>query len=170
MKTISLFAVVMALAVTAPAQTPEAKQPEPKFYKLEIVLKELEAGKVVTARNYVMTTAFPASITASIRTGDKVAVSTGAGTPNTQFTYMDVGVNIDCRINSVTTAEIGLRIGADISSAADNKGSSLPPTIVQTRFNGDALVPFRKPTTVFSSDGASSKRQTQLEITATPLQ
>lgn len=170
MKTISLLAATLALAVTGLAQTPDAKPSEPKFYKLEIVLKELEAGKVVASRNYVMATAFPANSNASVRTGDKVAVPTATGAANSQFTYMDIGVNIDCRITSASAAEIGLHVAADISSVADNKGSSLPPTIVQTRLNGDAIVPFRKPITVFSVDGASSKRQTQLEITATPVQ
>lgn len=165
MKPLTLILAALVFSGSGMAQTPETK-PEAKFYKLDIVLKELEAGKVVTSRAYVIALS---SGSASVRTSDRVAITTG-GPQSTQFNFMDIGVNIDCRVLSATPTELGLGVTADISSLGDNKGGTLPPTINQTKWNAHAIVPLRKPTMIFSADGASSKRQTQLEITATPLQ
>jgi hypothetical protein len=167
MKFLILSLATLVFAGPGMAQTPETK-PEPKFYKLDIVLKELEAGKVLTSRAYVILLT-SSGYSASVRTGDKVAVSTG-GPQNTQFTYIDVGVNIDCRALSATATELGLSVTADVSSMGESKNGTQPPTVTQTRWNAQAVVPLRKPTMIFSADGASSKRQTQPEITATPLQ
>jgi hypothetical protein len=42
--------------------------------------------------------------------------------------------------------------------------------MIQNRWNAGAVVSLRKPTTLFTADGASGKRQMQLELTATPVQ
>ena len=169
MKFLILSLATLVFAGPGMAQNPETK-PEPKFYKLDIVLKELEGGKVLTSRAYMIALSSGNNTgSASVRTGDKVAVSTG-GPQNTQFSYIDVGVNIDCRVISATSTELGLSVVTDVSSMGENKSATLAPNITQTKWAAYAVVPFRKPTMIFSADGASSKRQTQLEITATPLQ
>jgi hypothetical protein len=56
---------------------------------------------------------------------------------------------------------------ADISGVADP--ASTPPVIRSTRWSADVIVPFRKATMLFSSDDAMSKRQLQMELTATPI-
>ena len=167
MKFLILSLATLVFAGPGMAQTPETK-PEPKFYKLDIVLKELDAGKVLTSRAYVILLT-SSSYSASVRTGDKVAFPT-AGPSSLNFNFVDVGVNIDCKMLSSTATELGLSLAADVSSLADNKNGNMPPTVNQTRWSMQAVVPFRKPTMIASADGASSKRQTQLEITATPLQ
>jgi hypothetical protein len=122
MKFLILSLATLVFAGPGMAQTPETK-PEPKFYKLDIVLKELEAGKVLTSRAYVVALSFGNNGSASVRTGDKVAVSTG-GPQNTQFTYIDVGVNIDCRALSATATELGLSVTADVSSMGESKNGT----------------------------------------------
>lgn len=151
------------IAVAAVAQTPEAPE---KFYKLDLVLKELEAGKIISTRTYSMALSpLSSKNPSSVRTGDKIAVPSGS---NNQFSYLDVGVNIDCRFLSIVNNELMIQISADISNAIERTGGP-GPTIVQTRWNGVAVIPLRKAVTVFSADGASNKRQTQLEITAIQL-
>jgi hypothetical protein len=105
-----------------------------------------------------------------IRSGDKVPVVTVTGGmgENKQFTYVDVAVNIDCKLQFETPTDLSLQLSADITSPGG--GSPVAsPVIDQTRWNSNVVVPLKKATTVFSSESAASKRTTQLELTATPL-
>jgi len=98
-----------------------------------------------------------------VRSGGKVAVSTSAN----QYTYIDVGVNIDCRLQFETSTELGLQVAADISNLTQ---ASPAPVIDQTKWDSNVVVMLKKPTTIFSSESPASKRTTQLELTVTPLQ
>ena len=174
MKKATLFLVTLLLAGSAVGQN-EPKPPEPsKFYKLDFVIRELQDGKIVNTRNFVLSLS-QTQPSGSVRTGDKVPVSTASigsnGLVNTQFTYIDVGVNIDCRLMRVIDNQLELTVTADVSSVANQGGSpSDRPTITTNKWNAGATIPLRKPTILFSADGASAKRQMQLEVTATPIQ
>ena len=135
-----------------------------RFYKLEFTLKELSGGKVTNSRSYV-TIGRSQHNNQSIRTGDKLPVAQGGG----GYTYVDVGVNIDVTDLSQTGNDLRLRVTSEISNA--EKDPALPtPIIRQTRWSSNVVLPLKKPTVLFSSDSAGSKSQTQLELTATPLQ
>jgi hypothetical protein len=43
------------------------------------------------------------------------------------------------------------------------------PVIRQNRWSSNVVVPLKKPTLIFASDDATSKRQMQLELTAAPV-
>lgn len=163
MKRIVLAVTALLIATSAFAQT-ESKTTAPRFYKLDFVLKELEAGKLVSSRTYVMNiTNNERYNSGSVRTGDKVPTPTNK---EGSFTYLDVGVNIDCRDFKLFDDQVFMQVVADISSIA-NQGN--PPVLVQTKWSSSAIFPLRKTTMLFSADGASSKRQMQLEVTATPI-
>ena len=84
------FLALILLAGTCFAQNPEAS----KFYKLDFVVKEVEGTKVLNSRAYSMIVSTEkSSPPSSIRTGSRVPTPTSAG--NTQFTYIELGVNID---------------------------------------------------------------------------
>jgi hypothetical protein len=178
-----LILPLLALAMltgTGFAQTPEApktKDAEPllKFYKLDFVVKEVEGGKVLNTRSYSMTVAanlgHPTSSegNAAIRTGDKIPVlGTGGDTAY-------VGTNIDCRSIREVERDLTLSLTADISSipsepaAPATTAATRMPTIRQNRWVSTVAVPLKKPTVIFSSDDLTSKRQMQLELTATPI-
>ncbi len=158
---------IAALLLTAACFAQDNAPPEqPRFYKLDFAVKELSAGKVTNARSYVTIVRAEHS-TQSIRTGDKVPVPAGPSGSG-QFTYIDVGVNIDVTDVTQAGSDLRLHVGADVSSA--EKDGTLPnPIIRQTRWSSTVILPMRKPTTLFSSDSAGSKTQTQFELTATPL-
>jgi hypothetical protein len=135
-----------------------------RYFRLDFTVKELENGKVVNTRAFSTTMQSATnSYGASIRAGDKVPVSSG----DSKITYLDVGVNIDCRDLKVVDNQLALQISADISNPVESAGAQ--PIIRQYRWAGIAFVPLRKPVTVFVSDAVSNKRQMQLELTATPL-
>ncbi|HWD98410.1 MAG TPA: hypothetical protein VG345_05225 [Bryobacteraceae bacterium] len=157
-----LIAAAFFACATCIAQEPAPASP--KFYKLEFVVKELSAGKVTNSRSYV-TIGQAEHSNQSIRTGDKVPVSTGGG----GFTYIDVGVNIDVTDIAQAGNDLRMHVTADISSAEKDPG--LPnPIIRQTRWSSNVVLPLKRATVLFSSDSTGSKSQTQLELTATMLQ
>ena len=156
---------VLLLAHTSFAQT-ERESPN-GFFHLDFVTKELDDNKVINTRTYSLTVSDKAP--GSIRTGSRVPVSTGNNP--TQFTYIDLGVNIDCRDVRELPGQLTLSVSADISAANTETGSSSNPNPVirQYKWGSTVIVPFRKATHIFSSEDLGSKRKFQLELTATPI-
>ena len=138
-----------------------------KYYHLDFILKELESGKVINARSYSTTVTTGVTGASVIRSGNKVPISTGGAGPGS-LTYLDVGVNIDCRAAKEIQDQLALNVSAEISGIATEQPSN-QPLIRQTKWESNVIVPLRKPTTIFSSDDPSTKRQTQLELTAIPI-
>jgi len=97
--------------------------------------------------------------------------TSGGGGGNTQFTYLDLGVNIDCHDVRELTGQLTLSITADIAAATTETGSSSNPNPVirQYKWNSAVIVPLRKATQIYSSEDLGSKRKFQLELTATPI-
>ncbi len=168
---------LLALTIAAGTGFPQTQEasitPEqPKFYKLEFVVKEVEAAKTLNARSYTMTVS-TANNDNFIRTGSKVPVVTGGLGNSTSFQYIDVGVNIDCGNFKEVAHNLSLSVSADISSIPQAEAGATTesrPMIRQNRWRSAVIVPMKKPTVIFSSDDLTSKRQMQLELTATPIQ
>jgi hypothetical protein len=165
-----LTGVLLLPAGPSLAQT-ERESPN-GFYHLDFVTKELDDNKLINTRTYSMTVSDKAA--GNIRTGSRVPVATnsgGSGGGNTQFTYIDLGVNIDCRDLRELSGQLTLSVSADISAATTESGSvSNPnPVIRQYKWNSAVIVPLRKATQIYSSDDLGSKRKFQLELTATPI-
>ena len=142
-----------------------------KFYKLDFVVREVEGTKGLNARTYSITTSTDSKAPCSIRVGSKVPYTTAAvsmgGPP--QYTYFDVGMNIDCRSITVEPGQLSLHVDADVSSFSAEAPTPLPPVIRQNKWSSVVIVPLKKPTVIFSSDDLTTKRQMQLELTATPI-
>jgi hypothetical protein len=160
--------LILAVCLSVPAFAQDATKDNPKFYKLDFVVKELDDNKVVSAKTYsAYTSADEKSRGASIRTGNRVPYQTAGG----QFQYADVGVNIDCQSTREAGGQLILSIVADISSTPGGAEAApnVLPMVRQNRWNSMVLVPIGKATTLFSSDDLNSKRRMQLEVTATPV-
>ncbi len=70
---------------------------------------------------------------------------------------------------------MSLFVAAEVTSVPSETAAAAPATaalhvIRQNRWSSSVIVPLKKPTLIFSSDDPASKRQMQLELTATPLQ
>jgi hypothetical protein len=154
-----------ALAGTAVAQASDAG----KFYKLDFVVREVEAGKTVNARSYatmlaIQTPGAKEVGPATIRAGGRVPVPSGNGTQ-----FYDLGVNIDARDLRESQTDVALYITTDINTIAQDGGPQALPVTRSNRWAGTVLLPVKKPTVVFASDDVASKRQIQLEVTAIPV-
>ena len=164
-------AILLTAGICA-AQGESAKSPaeQPKYFHLDFVVKELDGGKVVNARHYSTTIEVghgDPSYKGAIRAGNKVPVTTTDDHGGGQFTYIDVGVNIDCNAAKEIEGSLAISVSAEISSAATQ---ARPPLIRQTKWSSNVIVPIGKPTVIFSSDDVTSKGQMQLELAATPIQ
>jgi hypothetical protein len=181
------FLVLVSFGRTAFAQDPpnaqeQAKAPDAAahFYHLDFVVQEMGAdGKPTNSRTYTSTVSTgPRDRGASIRTGSRIPVPTGASSANesqalvnTQFQYVDVGVNIDARNAREAGRQLSLDLNADISSIAPTMDPRVrQPVIRQNKWQASVLIPIGKPTIVFTSDSLDSKGSMQVVMTATALQ
>jgi hypothetical protein len=181
-----LMAIVLTACAVSPAhgqvtttqQTVESASTKapfvPHYYHLVFVVKEMEGGKVINSREYGMSIGtlenFMNNNQRSIRTGTKVPVESEQG----KATYIDVGVNIDCRSVMEVGGRLAMDVSADISSIGSPKmegsgGARGMPMILANRWNSQVLVVLGKPTVLFSSDEVTSKRTLKLELTATEI-
>jgi hypothetical protein len=170
MLNLTKLGLLLIIAGAAAAQTdgakaePKSTRVDTKYFPMEFTMKEVENGRVVNSRVYAMTASGAGS--SRIRTGSKLPVPTSSGGSN----YVDVGVNVDCGPVSEVDGYASFALGAEVSSVgSDVAVSGAPPVIRQNRWDSRVIVPLRKPTVVFSSDDLGSKRQMQLEVTATPI-
>src|SRR2546421_5046632 len=124
MRNLVLAALVFA-GGTCFAQPPEQSW---KFYKLDFVVKEVEGGKVLNARNFstIVHADTPGTRAAggSIRMGSKVP--TGGN-------YIDVGVSIDTQMVKEVQGDIALSVSAEISSTAPEGATPDRPVIRQNK-------------------------------------
>ena len=151
------------------------------YYHLEFIVQELGAdGKPMNSRTYTTTTSTDARDNASIRSNSRIPVATGSyqtGSDaastlvNTQFQYMNVGVDIDVHRAREIGRQLSFDLTADISSMAESRDPKLhQPVIRQNKWQAAVLVPVGKPTVVFTSDALDSKGSMQLVVTATPVE
>src|SRR5689334_2149403 len=166
MKTcLHLSLVVFSLATALPSFAQEERPVQPPFYKLDFVVKELDGGKTVNTRAY--SSLVSQTDRGSIRTGNRVPVLTAPNT--TSFQFYDVGINLDFNVTRELSDRLVLNLTVDINSIIASTETFPPPVTRQNKWSSVVVVPLRKPTTVFSSDDPGSKRQMQVELTATPV-
>ena len=137
-----------------------------KPYRLDFALNELEEGKTINTRHYSMDLTEGESN--EIKIGTRVPVAAGPA-QNTQFQYIDVGTRILARLER-QGEEIKLHVNSDTSNIDTNQRAGVDaPIIRQIKIEGSTLLVMGKPILVGSVDDPNSKRQFQLEVTATKL-
>jgi hypothetical protein len=135
-------------------------------YRLEYVFSEVQNGKKVNARAYTMV----------VRTGERGSIRLGSRVPvptaNQQFQYVDLGVNIDCRVERDADAGVVLVTNSQVSSVPPdqpNENRNLPPIIRNTQIQAESIVPLEKRTLIGSADQVDGTGRFDLEVTATKV-
>jgi 3D (Asp-Asp-Asp) domain-containing protein len=133
-------------------------------YRLDFSVNELEDGKKINSRQYSMN--LNADDANEIKIGTRVPVESG----HEQFQYLDVGTSIWCRIGERADG-IPMSVRADISNFAipDQGTHESRPVVRQFKINASTLALPGKAMVVGSVDDPNSKRQFQLEVTATKI-
>jgi hypothetical protein len=165
---------------TPAAEPAKVSQGPAHFYHLEFIVQEMGAdGKAINSRSYTATVSTDArDHGTSVRTNSRIPVpvgtfsSGGESSPlNTQFQYVDVGVNIDAHNTHENGRQLSLDLVADVSSVAPTTDARIhQPVIRQNKWQASVLIPIGKPVVVFTSDSLDSKGSMQVVVTATSLQ
>ena len=135
-------------------------------YRIELNVREVEDGKRLNSRNYLML--IKDDDWSRMRVGNKVPYPTGS----TQYQYSDVGMSVDCRPHDLGES-VGLTIRVEFSGLAPapqtQTTSAVGPVFRTDRADVESVVTLGKPTLVASMDDTLSNRRYEIEVTATKV-
>lgn len=171
---LSLLALSAAPVCLLAQDEVAAPKPPDHYYKLNLTVEQTnDGGQVINTRSYVATV-FTGRESQSIRTGSKIPVATGESNGNTQFQYIDVGVNFDVRNVKEVGDRLGFSLSAEVSSVAPGEKPTVgmnprlgEPVIRSNKWQSNVLIGIGKPTVVLSADDLDDKGKMQVEVTAT---
>lgn len=151
--------------------TMAASQNDARYFRLDFIVRELDGKRTVSSRNYsmILVSSDRSRSHGSIRSGNRVPIP--ATSKDAQFSYSDVGINIDANFVEAMGAELTLDLSAEISSLSEAAvgTQSTPPILRSTRWHATPLVTIGKPTIVFTAEDEHTNHTLDLEVTATPL-
>ena len=154
-----------AAAQQADAEKPAKVEKPLSAYRLDFSVNELEDGKKINTRQYSMNLNSDGSN--ELKIGTRVPVESKHG----EFEYIDVGTSIWSKIEDRNGA-VDVSVRAEISNFANpeqTSGHDTLPLLRQLKISAGTLALLGKPTLIGSVDDPNSKRQFQLEVTATKL-
>lgn len=175
MHTRNLLLAAATLAAWLPLHAQSPKETVP-LYKVEINFRDGNDSGTVTDRRYTMLVTD--SRKAVFKVGSKspavsrsIEPQTAGSVVSTQFTYLDIGVNIECFVQGSGT-RAAMHGSLDLSNIGPSEGAPViagvrNPTIRQTRLDLDTTVELGKPTVVASIDDPLTARKLQVEATIT---
>jgi len=146
-----------------------------RAYRLTFTLADSENGKRIGIQHFAIIVA--AGQRTTLKQGSKVPVMTGStkDAQQTQFQYLDVGMNFDV---SLSDSPGGLLLKAkvedsSVGSPSEYGNTSGPlaqePIVHQTALEGTSIVTLGKPLTLGSVDVAGSTRHVDIEVVAEPV-
>ena len=158
----------------AAAQKLIAELDRPKHsYRLNFTLTESEGSKKIGVQHSGMVVT--AGQRTTLKNGSKVPVATGSysttgATMQTQFTYLDVGINIDATLNE-TASGAQLKCKVEQSSIGEDKllAGVQEPIVRQSVVEGVSLLQVGKPEVVGSLDISGSTRHLDIEVVMEPV-
>jgi len=187
MKKLLLLAVMFSIFAGAslaqdttkdsPKEPPKAEKPADTgplgAYKLDFVFRELQDGKTVNTRNYMMILEDSRGSWGEIKIGSRVPVVTG-NVPNA-WQYLDIGTNINCRVgNKIQRPLVPLNCTVEVSSFSlpEQKSTAAGgnPVVNQIKSNVPAVVAEGKQTVITTIDDPSSTRRYEIALTATKVE
>ncbi len=150
-----------AQEASAAKSAPEAEKAV-DAYRLDFSVNELEEGKKINARQYSM----------NLNNGDSNEIKIGTRVPaevkQGEFQYLDVGTSIWSRIEERANG-LAISARAEMSNFAMPDQQQPRPVLRQLQIKASSLAQLGKPLVLGSVDDPNSKRQFQLEVTATRL-
>ena len=144
-----------------------------KVYRLTYTVTDMDAGKKVGSQRFSVVAIGGQKTT--FKQGSRVPVATGSygresNSQQTQFTYVDVGMNFDATIDEMGN---GVRLNTSInqSSIGEEHSGAFPqdPIIRQTDLRGSSFLIPGKPLTLGSIDVPGSTHHLDIEVVMEPL-
>ena len=146
------------------------------FFKLAFVMYELEDGKRINQRDYMMigrTDNHPSSI----KVATKIPITTEEKGNDKAYTYTDVGLRINCSMKEQVDRRMQLNCDIEMSSLvrpeqiASVTGNAGPgvPVLRSMRIESWELLTMGKPAILTTVDDINSTKRMQIEVTATKV-
>lgn len=144
-----------------------------KTYRITYTLTELDAGKTISTQHYSMLIGNGEHT--SLKEGSKIPIATGtysggAETPpnsgiQTQFTYLDIGMNFDASI-SVSGNSVRLKSKVENSSLDQpvTIASVTEPVVRQSVLDGTSILTLDKPALLGTIDVPNSARHIDIAV------
>ncbi len=139
-----------------------------RSYRLTYTLTESDAGKRIGVQHFTMIVVSGERTT--MKQGSRVPVATGSydagkSGAQTQFTYLDIGLNFDATLNESVNG-VNLRTKAEQSSIAEGSpnGFGQDPVVRQTVLEGTGILTPGKPLVLGSLDIPGSTRHQDVEV------
>jgi type II secretory pathway component GspD/PulD (secretin) len=140
-----------------------------RTYRLTYTITEVDDGKRVGTQHYSMVLVSGQRTT--MKQGSKIPVATGTVTENgspatqTQFTYLDVGLNFDATLDESVNG-VRLRSKAEQSSLGSDKliAGISEPVVRQAVLEGTSILTPGKPLILGSLDIPDSTRRMDIEV------
>jgi hypothetical protein len=174
-------AALLLLLSLLPAAAQEKVTPA-AVYRVEYRIRDGSDVASKTGRRYIML--IENHNKGTFRVGDRVPVATTSFQPgvggvganplvNTQFNYIDIGVNIEAYLAD-DNGRITLNSTLDMSTLVEHKppqpSQVLPnPAVAQIKFAAVSTLPAGKPTLVASIDDPVTQRKFDVEVTITKV-
>ena len=169
--------LLLAAALLVPVWAVSAQErPEGAVYKAEFNIHDGTDAAAKNGRRYSML--LNAMSKGVLKVGNRVPTATGSVTGantalvSTQYTYIDLGMNIDFDIRE-QNGRLNLRANVDISTVVppDKNAASVPPspTISQIKLNIDTGVTAGKPVVVAAFDDPVTGQKFEVEATITRM-
>jgi type II secretory pathway component GspD/PulD (secretin) len=141
-----------------------------KTYRLTYTITEIDDGKRVGTQHFSMVLVSGQRTT--MKQGSKIPVATGSyetgtATSQTQFTYLDIGLNFDATLDESVNG-VRLRSKAEQSSLGADKtiAGVTEPVVRQTVLEGTSILTPGKPLILGSLDIPDSTRRMDIEVVA----
>jgi type II secretory pathway component GspD/PulD (secretin) len=139
-----------------------------KTYRLTYKITEMDDGKRVGVQHFAMVVV--TGQRTFLKQGSRVPIATGAytaGSSNaqTQFTYIDVGLNFDATLDEFANG-VRLRSKVEQSNIAEEKSGvgAQDPIVRQTTMEGTSFLTPGKPLVLGSLDVPGSTRHLDVEV------
>jgi hypothetical protein len=165
-----ISAWMMAAALLCPALAVHAQDSSP--YKVDFTIRDTGDAGGKTGRKYSLLVNHNQKTV--FKVGNRVPVvsgGTGGVGGNAQFTYIDVGLNIDC-VLAEAGSKFAIHADLDISTAVmpdKSPNAANAPTISQIKLNLDTTVAPGKPTVVASFDDPVTSRKFDVDVAITKM-
>lgn len=170
--TMTMMLVCCAPAMRAQTETAKTTSATPaRSYRLLWTITDSDAGRVVGTQHFAMVVM--TGVQTRMKLGSKVPVVTGsysgssAAGVQTQFQYLDVGLNINAMLDELPT---GLKLSSDVeqSSVTEDKDISNvhEPVVRQAVLQSSSLLTLDKPVILGSLDIPGSAQHLDVEVVA----
>jgi hypothetical protein len=154
----------------------EVRDPAPifDFFKLSFVVYEVDDGKRINQRDYMMMVRAD-NQPSSIRIGTRVPILVGESKTATQ--YVDAGLTLRCftrkeRPDQKLAAQCDIEVSSFVRPDQVAGGANAPsaPVLRSTHTSSWALLTLGKSTVLATVDDINSAKRMQIEVTATKVE